>query len=132
MLSLSVLFAINHTPLLYLVGGSTLFRPPFLYFRTLCFPRSFRSPLLFSSLLILLLKVLRCFNSLCSAFYSPICFPLLVSLLPALCPLFSYGPYPHSPFTLHFHALFPVLGISFLQGLSQCLTPASSCVLSLH
>jgi len=35
MLSLSVLFAINHTIFLSLVGGSTFFRPPFFYFRTL-------------------------------------------------------------------------------------------------
>lgn len=84
MLSLSVLFAINHTLLPYLVGGSTLFRPHFLYFRThAALSRSFRSPLLFSSLLIFLVKVLRCFNSLLSAFYSPICFPFLVPLLPS-------------------------------------------------
>lgn len=59
------------------VGGSTFFRQPFLNFRTLYFSFPFRSPLLFSSLLILLLKVLRCFNSLLFAYFS-VCSPFLV------------------------------------------------------
>jgi hypothetical protein len=62
---------------LRLVGGSTFFRPHVLYFRTLCFALSFRSPLLLSSLLIFLLKVLRCFNSLLFSYFL-VCSPFLV------------------------------------------------------
>jgi len=69
------------SPSLCFVGGSTLFRPHVLYFRTLCFSLSFRSPLLLSSLLILLLKVLRCFNSLLLAYF-PVCSPFLVPRTP--------------------------------------------------